>query len=475
MFGSAKKAAIAVLAAAVGCGSPDAPKIDAHAAREVRLVPQISGATVPINGAALTFWVDEEAERVHAAFSSPKSTVRICQSDRWVVCPADDWRRLAAEAAGDSIRIEVYTQNNGQWTAYAPLAVGVAADPIDPYLVYRLVAPGYALWGKLGIYERSTEGYGERSLIDNRSTEGGCMNCHTFADRSPDRMMLHLRKEKAGTIIVEGNQAKKVSLKQGPMYSEGVYASRHPKGRWIAYSVNDIRQHFPLTGAHATEVYDLRGDLVVYDTETEKITTNAAVFNDDFLYSMPEWGADGRWLYFTRTPKPAEARAKVRYDLYRIGFADGALADTAQLVWAASAEGLSVGRVAAVPGGRWLVAAAGEFGNFTVWHKEADLFLVDLASGAVRRAEELNSEWAESTPSVSSSGGWVVFSSRRADEGATTRPYIARFDTALGQFGRPYLLPQRERDFYVHRLESFNLPVFVKGQVNRRLLLDAID
>lgn len=480
MFGSRKETQlIALLLCGVlllACGVHQAPQVEVKHQETATLWPDIAGVTVPVNGAPLTFRIDSiEADRYHVTFRSPRKEVHIEQKDPWIVCPLGDWRALAQQAAGDSIYIDIYVKKSGRWDSYTPVSVAVCADPIDPYLAYRLVAPGYALWGDMGIYERSTESYAERSLIDNRSTNGGCMNCHTFAAHSPERMMLHLRKEQAGTIIVQGDRAKKVSIKQGPMYAQGVYAAWRPDGRWIAYSVNDIRQHFPLTGNHATEVYDLRGDLVLYDTEQEQITTNKAVFNEQFLYSMPEWGADGRWLYFTRTPKPDTERGTVRYDLCRIGFENGRLADTVETVWAASGEGLSVGRVTAAPNGRWLVAAVGTSGNFTIWHREADLYLIDLQDKEVRPIDQWNSKWAESTPSFSSTGNWVLFSSRRDDHGATTRPYIARFDPTQGTVGKPYLLPQQSEEFYTHRLESFNLPVFITGAVDRRTLLSATD
>ena len=37
------------------------------------------------------------------------------------------------------------------------VGLNVAADPVDPYLVYRLIEPGYALWNKMGIYQRGMD------------------------------------------------------------------------------------------------------------------------------------------------------------------------------------------------------------------------------------------------------------------------------------------------------------------------------
>jgi len=104
-----------------------------------------------------------------------------------------------------------------------------------------------------------------------------------------------------------------------------------------------------------------------------------------------------------------------------------------------------------------------DYGNFSIWHKEADLFLLDMKTGQTRRIDEVNSDNTESYHSWSSNSRWFVFSSRRMD-GLYTRPFIAYLDEN-GKARKPFLLPQANTDYYDQLLYSFNIPEFVSGKV----------
>ena len=106
------------------------------------------------------------------------------------------------------------------------------------------------------------------------------------------------------------------------------------------------------------------------------------------------------------------------------------------------------------------------FGTFPIWHREADLWLLDLESGAIRAVDELNSDEADSYHSWSSGGAWVVFSSRRID-GRYTRLFLSHFD-GNGHFSKPFLLPQEDPDMNQLRLKSYNIPEFITGPVPDR-------
>ena len=59
-----------------------------------------------------------------------------------------------------------------------------------------------------------------------------------------------------------------------------------------------------------------------------------------------------------------------------------------------------------------------------------------------------------------------MFSSRRLD-GLYTRPFIAYVGKA-GKTGKPFLLPQKEADYYAGLMKSYNIPEFVTGKVTNR-------
>jgi hypothetical protein len=104
-----------------------------------------------------------------------------------------------------------------------------------------------------------------------------------------------------------------------------------------------------------------------------------------------------------------------------------------------------------------------DYGNFSIWHKEADLWLLDLKTNQTRAITEVNSNDVDSYHSWSSNSRWFVFSSRRID-GLYTRPFIASIDNN-GKITKPFLLPQQDPDFYERLLFSFNIPEFVNDKV----------
>ena len=77
----------------------------------------------------------------------------------------------------------------------------------------------------------------------------------------------------------------------------------------------------------------------------------------------------------------------------------------------------------------------------------------------------LNSNDVESYHSWSSNSRWVVFSSRRID-GLYTRPFIAYINSD-GNAAKPFLLPQKDVDFYSLSMKSYNIPEFVTDKVKQ--------
>ncbi|MDP4272484.1 MAG: hypothetical protein Q8909_20540, partial [Bacteroidota bacterium] len=87
---------------------------------------------------------------------------------------------------------------------------------------------------------------------------------------------------------------------------------------------------------------------------------------------------------------------------------------------------------------------------------------------------ELNSPDVDSYHSWSSNGNWIIFSSRRED-GSYTKPYIAYFKNGKGH--KPFVLPQKDPNFYTALFKSFNIPEFMVKPVaaTQRQLIQAID
>lgn len=108
------------------------------------------------------------------------------------------------------------------------------------------------------------------------------------------------------------------------------------------------------------------------------------------------------------------------------------------------------------PDGRRLLYTVSDFGTFPIWHREADLRMIDLESGEVDTLDAVNSDMSDTYHSWSSSGRWFVFSSKR-DDGLYGKPYFVHVD-ADGTAGKPFVLPQESPSFYDLNLKSFNVP-----------------
>jgi hypothetical protein len=104
-----------------------------------------------------------------------------------------------------------------------------------------------------------------------------------------------------------------------------------------------------------------------------------------------------------------------------------------------------------------------EYGNFTIWHKDSDLYLMNLETNEITKPD-INSNQAESYHTWSSTGRWIVFSSRRID-GFFTRIYFAYFDSN-GKAHKPFLLPQKDPEFYNTFLKTYNVPELITSAVN---------
>ena len=119
------------------------------------------------------------------------------------------------------------------------------------------------------------------------------------------------------------------------------------------------------------------------------------------------------------------------------------------------------------PDGRYLLCTRTAYGTFPIWHRDADLCLIDLQQGQEIPLESWNSHDTDSYHSWSSNSRWVVFSSRRLD-GLYTRPFFAYVD-AEGKVSKPFLLPQADTDYYLRLMKSYNIPEFITGEVKNRI------
>ena len=442
-----------------------------EAARAVDALPPIypdyAGVTVPCNIAPLNFKI-RGAERIRAEFVAGGEARFVAEGRKGAIeIPPKKWRALLADADVAEVRVSAWSAAEPEGVRYAPFRIIVSPEPIDERIAYRLIEPGYEGWLQMGIYQRDLTNFDEDVLVDNSVNSTGCVNCHSFRDYSPDEMLFHARGKSGGTVFVRDGRMEKVDLASTPPLRQGVYPMWNPRGRYVAFSTNDTAQSFFGGHGQPIEVYDQSSDLMIYDTETGRMLTDERFFSDARWETFPAWSPDGATLYFcSAEPRSMPLdRESVRYDLLRaeFDFATGALGERVDTLYDSRTAGGSVSFPRVSPDGRYLMYTRADYGTFPVWHAEADLAVMDLRDGSEVDASALNSDEAESCHAWSSSGRWVVFASRRED-GRYTRLYLASVSPD-GEFGKPFMLPQRNPDQNAWRLKSYNVPEFVRGEV----------
>ncbi len=433
------------------------------------IYPDYSAVTFPPNIAPPNFIIREEADayQTEIGIKDEPGEILIHHTEPLVRISEKKWRTLMKKAAGKEIYFRISLDKNNEWTEYAAIENKISIHPIDPYLVYRLLYPGYELWNEMGIYQRNLTNYKQTPVAENREFGKQCINCHTFHQNSPDKMMMHVRGKQGGTLIYREGQVKKVNPNLPGHKYGATYPAWHPSGRYIAFSANEIQQFFHASGQKPIEVADLGADLVIYDVEKHQTYTDSLVCGNQYMETFPTWSPDGKTLYFCRAQGYRQGMPldSLRYDLCRVQFdAENPKLHTLECVYQASASGHSVSFPRISPNGEWLMFTQSDYGNFSIWHPESDLYLLNLTNGKVRNINEVNSENVESFHTWSSTGHWFVFSSKRLD-GLWARPYFAAFDPETGEAGKPFLLPQKDPRFYDTFTYTFNLPELIKAPI----------
>ena len=459
--------------ACVACSenSPSVPEKYDKVSSAPAICPDYADVTVPCNIAPLTFRIEEQCS---------EAVTRLTAGDKVVVCGGKEvapsigeWKSLLAQAVGNAVKIEVFVENGGKWKGYAPFSIFVSGDSIDQYISYRLIPPSYVAYEKLTISQRNLSNYDESVIYSNKlvssEPDGQCINCHAYKNYKTDNMQFHVRQHLGGTVFVHDGKMKKVNMKTESTISAGVYPFFNPKYDVVAYSVNNTGQIFHTKNPNKVEVQDQASDVIIYDPVREVVTH---VANDpDCLEVFPAWSPDGKTLYYCSAYFPVSKSMPhvenmirnykdVKYDILRRSWnpETGEFGEV-EMVFSASSIGMSATFPRVSPCGRYLLFAMAEYGCFHIWHKDADLYVLNLEDGSYRPLEMANSEFPESYHSWSSSGKWILFASRR-DDTNYSRLYIAHMNED-GTSDKAFLLPQGDSEYYDFFDRSYNVPEFM--------------
>ena len=449
----------------------------------VRIYPDYCDVTIPPNIAPMNFMVVDTL--ADAFVADIEGVVCGAGKDGKMDIDSTAWRCLLAEHRGKALRVSLYAHREQGWVKHPSFAFHVAEEEIDPYVTYRLIEPGYEVYQQLGIYQRNLTNFNVITLYENNRdidhSESHCINCHNFQNNDTQRMYLHVRENHKGTVFTHGTEIHKVLIKHDSILTSGAYGKWHPTLPLVAYSTNRTAQFFHMRYSEKIEVYDNGSDLLLYDADRNEVR-NIFLTNNVFE-TFPCWSADGTRLYYVaaQAPKAYDAANEfelvirydsLRYNLYSMPF------DTVTYTFGeprvevdAAAENLSCTVPRVSPDGRYLLYSLATYGQFHLYHRNADLWVKDLTkkyesnlpSANSYPLTASNSSDSESYNCWSSNSRWIVFSTRR-DDGDFTRTYIAYFD-AQGQGHRAFLLPQHDPEYNLLLLKSYNVAELTRNPV----------
>lgn len=286
--------------------------------REPLIDPDYTGVTIPVNIAPLNFQIKEAGKTFTLKLTSSNGEQFSLKSAGSIIkIPSRKWRKLLKGSEGGKIGIELFVKADGKVHKYSKFYFYISPEPVDPYICYRFLYPGYETYTLMKIMQRNIETFRESAVIENQMLDNNCINCHSFKSNDPDKFLVQVRGSVGGAYIVDGKNITKTDLKTDDMKYGAVYPAWHPGGKFVIFSSNNIIQTFHAIPDKRIEVRDLASSLVLYNTELNEMTP---VVDDDSLKYMdtfPEWSPDGSYLYFCRTNEVYEGFdfKEVKYNL----------------------------------------------------------------------------------------------------------------------------------------------------------------
>lgn len=442
--------------------------IISHTDEYAEIFPDYNGVTIPVNIAPLNFTVMEEEGEYALSISGKGKRETFMAEDRNFNIPIGKWHSILEKNADNDIILTISRYTDKGWVAYKDMSIHVCAEKIEPYLTYRLIPP-YEQWNRMGLYQRDLESFDQTPLFENKMTDYGCVNCHTFNQRNTKQLLFHSRVKGAGTAYIQKGIVSKLNTRTEETHGNMQYAYWHPLGRYVVASVNSTWENYYYHAQDRVEVYDSESDIYVYDMVKKEVFSNETLSSPQAFETFPTFSPDGKSLFFC-TAEAIDSVAhhieQLKYSLCRIDFdaekqSFGTKVDT---IYNARTEGRSISHPRISPDGRWMAVCLTDYGNFPVNHKDADLFIINMETREIQPLDGANSDRADSYHSWGGGSHWMVFSSRRID-GYYSRPYITYIDND-GKASKPFLLPQHNpHKFYIDQMMSYNLPELVDGKV----------
>lgn len=452
---------VCLLAACSSSSPKDVTIVDEQPA----IYPDYVGVTIPTGIAPLDFAMHSDSVTTIDVEVKGSQGGSLHTNGAYADFDIAAWHELLEQNKGGELTVTVCAERDGRWTQYQDFAIHVSTDSLGEWgVTYRRIAPGYEFYGHMGIYQRDLSNFNETPLIENTDISKQCLNCHTANRTNPDQYVFHVRGEMGATVINRHGSIEALQARNDSLGGSMVYPYWHPGGRYCAFSTNKTSQMFHTANpTKRIEVYDSSSDVFVYDTETRTILLDTLTMRKYWAENVPVFSPDGKWLYYMTAKRqiyPTDYD-KEKYSLCRVAFdaETGKLGTQVDTLINTRLTGKSISWPRPSYDGHYIMYAQADYGYFSIWHPEADLWLLDLETGDTRPIDEVNSSRAESLHNWSTNSRWFLFTSRR-DDGLYSRLYLAHIDEQ-GHCTKPFMLPQQNPwHYYQQLLYSYNTPDF---------------
>ena len=288
-----------------------------------KIYPDYIGVTVPATIAPLNFNVEDiDAESVNVVVEGSKIGELQSEGD-YANFDIDEWHHLLAQNRGGDLKVTVYVEKKGNWTQYKDFDIHVSPYALDDWgVTYRRIAPGYEVYGKLGIYQRNLSNFEETAILENTAAPGACLNCHTANRTNPDQFTFHVRGDHGATLVSQNGKREWLKAKNDSLKGSMVYPYWHPSGKYCAYSTNTTHQSFHAVKDERIEVFDQASDVFVYQPSPHELILDSLLMTKDHYETYPVFSPDGKTLYFcSSTAEPIPSGYKnIKYNICKIGF-----------------------------------------------------------------------------------------------------------------------------------------------------------
>ena len=461
-----------------GCFSGDPVKAAYEINRLPQVYPDYTEIMIPPNIAPLNFLIMEKGKRFFVRIRGLQGRpIEIKSAGPSIGIPPKQWRLLLNGNKNGPLFFDIYVFDGTAWNRFRTFADSVAAQPVDPFLVYRKINV-CVRWMNMGIFERRLEDFSERPLLSTNDIPGMCMNCHSFRHNDPRDMILQIRGTTLGTPMLisgPGGGINAINTKTPYCSGKAGFTAWHPEKNIIAFSINSFTMLYHTAAQELRDVFDRSADLALYIADAGQVISNAGIADTQRMESWPEWTPDGNYLYFCSAPQVARDQyEKVRCDLMRIPYtcSTGAWGRPDTVATAEKAGG-SITQPRFSPDGRYCMFTVSQYSDFPIHQARSSLYMMSMKSGEIRKLE-ISGDYCDAWHCWSSNSRWVAFTSKRMD-GRFARPFFSYIDEN-GRAHKAFVLPQRDPAYYRSLILSYNVPELITGpvKISRKQFVSAL-